>query len=106
MTKDILRKHSHVSSFGAIQRDCENTVKRLQEKLQEEVNSAVSCWRAALVAATKAHRNTSNSQHETVSSREKLPCLSFALAHPVVVMEATMTTTAMGATKPPPPLCP
>eukprot|EP00752_Nemacystus_decipiens_P003214 g2975.t1 len=40
MTKDILRKHSHVSSFGAIQRDCENTVKRLQEKLQEEVNSS------------------------------------------------------------------
>ena len=44
MTKDILRKHSHVSSFGAIQRDCENTVKRLQEKLQEEVNSSVSFW--------------------------------------------------------------
>ncbi|CAM9791582.1 unnamed protein product [Pylaiella littoralis] len=39
MTKDILRKHSHVSSFGAIQRDCEDTVRRLQEKLQEEVNS-------------------------------------------------------------------
>lgn len=48
MTKDILRKHSHVSSFGAIQRDCENTVKRLQEKLQEEVNSSVSCYQAAL----------------------------------------------------------
>lgn len=42
MTKDILRKHSHVSSFGAIQRDCEDTVRRLQDKLQEEVNSSVS----------------------------------------------------------------
>ncbi|CAN0466343.1 unnamed protein product, partial [Ectocarpus sp. 12 AP-2014] len=35
MTKDILHKHSHVSSFGAIQRDCEDTVRRLQDKLQE-----------------------------------------------------------------------
>lgn len=41
MTKDILRKHSHVSSFGAIQRDCEDTVRRLQDKLQDEVNSSV-----------------------------------------------------------------
>ncbi|CAN0194719.1 unnamed protein product [Ectocarpus sp. 6 AP-2014] len=40
MTKDILHKHSHVSSFGAIQRDCEDTVRRLQDKLQEEVNSS------------------------------------------------------------------
>lgn len=44
MTKDILRKHSHVSSFGAIQRDCEDTVRRLQIKLQEEVNSSVSYY--------------------------------------------------------------
>ncbi|CAM9459336.1 unnamed protein product [Ectocarpus sp. 8 AP-2014] len=27
MTKDILHKHSHVSSFGAIQRDCEDTLR-------------------------------------------------------------------------------
>lgn len=42
MTKDILRKHSHVSSFGAIQKDCEDTVRRLQDKLQKEVDSPVS----------------------------------------------------------------
>lgn len=54
MTKDILRKHSHVSSFGAIQRDCEDTVRRLQEKLQEEVNSPVSYGGLELLAAAAA----------------------------------------------------
>lgn len=44
MTKDILRKHSHVSSFGAIQRECEETITRLQDKLQNEVDSPVRCW--------------------------------------------------------------
>ncbi|CAN0049278.1 unnamed protein product, partial [Discosporangium mesarthrocarpum] len=39
MTKDILRKHSHVSSFGAIQRECEETVRRLQQRLQGELDS-------------------------------------------------------------------
>ncbi|CAM9697603.1 unnamed protein product, partial [Choristocarpus tenellus] len=38
MTKDILRKHSHVSSFGAIERECEETVCRLQAHLQEELD--------------------------------------------------------------------
>lgn len=54
MTKDILRKHSHVSSFGAIQRDCEDTVRRLQEKLQEEVDSPVSYGVIELFAAAAA----------------------------------------------------
>ena len=42
MTKDILRKHSHVSSFGAIQTECEDTMRRLQDKLQKELDNPVS----------------------------------------------------------------
>lgn len=73
MTKDILRKHSHVSSFGAIQRDCEDTVRRLQEKLQEEVNSPVRYQRSQLKASHGfARSRTRTALYEAVVCASKL----------------------------------